>query len=113
MSSLYAKYIREREGKEIIETDDGFATYQIFDNGECYLQDIYIVPEKRNSGLATEIANKVSEIAKERGCNLLIGSVCVDDKCATRNMKVLLAYDMQVYKTAGTMIFLRKQIGEQ
>jgi ribosomal protein S18 acetylase RimI-like enzyme len=110
MKSLYAEYIAEREDKEIIETDKGFATFKIFDNKECYLQDIYIIPECRKTGLATEMTDKIVEMAKEKGCNTLVGSVCVDDKYATRNMKVFLAYGMQIYKTAGTMIFLKKDI---
>lgn len=108
--SLYAEFIKERENKEIVETENGFATYKIFENGECYLQDIYVSPEYRQSGLATTMANHICVIAKERGCNKLIGSVCVDDQSATRNMKVFLAYGMQIYKNVGSMIFLSKDL---
>jgi len=110
MMSLYSQYIKEREDKDIIETDKGFATFKIFDNGECYLQDIYIIPEYRKTHLATEMANRVSDIAREHGCKLLVGSVCTDDKYATRNMKVFLSYGMEIYKTVGTMIFLKKDL---
>jgi ribosomal protein S18 acetylase RimI-like enzyme len=109
--SLFADYIAEREDKSIIESDDGFATYKIFDNGECYLQDIYVVPSQRKSGLATIMTDRVVEIAKEHGCKTLIGSVCVDDQNCTRNMKVFLAYGMQIHKIIGTVIFLKKDIG--
>lgn len=112
MKSLYGQYLAEREDKEIIESNEGFATYKIFSNGECYLQDLYVIPEKRKSGLATEMANKVVEIAKERGCKTLIGSVCSDDKSATRNMKVFLTYGMQIHNIIGNMIFLQKNIQE-
>ncbi len=110
MKSLYGQYLAEREGKEIIESEYGFATYKFFDNGECYLQDIFIVPSVRKSGLATEMANKVVAEAKERSCHTLIGSVCVDDKNATRNISVFLAYGMQIHKIIGNMIFLNKNI---
>lgn len=110
MKSLYAQYIFERENKEIVESDKGFATYKIFDNGECYLQDLYVVPEYRKSGLATEMTDEIVLRAKEKACTLLIGSVCVDDINATRNMKVFLSYGMQIYKSMGTMIFLKKDI---
>jgi ribosomal protein S18 acetylase RimI-like enzyme len=108
--SLYAEYIKEREDKEIIETDKGFATFKCFDNKECYLQDLYVCPEYRKTKIATDMTDEVVAIARERGCSLLVGSVCVDDKYATRNMKVFLAYGMQIYKTVGTMIFLKKEI---
>ncbi len=108
--SLYAKYISEREDKEIIETDKGFATFLIYPNKECYLQDIYVLPEYRKSGYATDLADSVVLLAKEKGCNKLSGSVCSDDKNATRNMKVFLAYGMQINKVIGNMIFLIKDI---
>lgn len=108
--SLYAEYIQEREEKEIIESDKGFATFKTFDNGECYLQDLYVIPSERQTGLATQMTDKIVDIARERGCKLLVGSVCVDDKYATRNMKVFLSYGMQIYKNTGSMIFLKKDI---
>jgi GNAT superfamily N-acetyltransferase len=110
MASLYAQYIAERENKGIVESDKGFATYQMFSNGECYLQDLFVVPEHRQSHVATEMADQVVTIAKEHGCHSLIGSVCIDDREATRNLKVFLKYGMRVYKLAGTMIFLNKEI---
>ncbi len=112
MKSLYAQYIAEREDKDIIETDKGFATYRIFNNGECYLQDIFVIPSERKTGLCFKMADKIVEIAKEQACHTLVGSVCVDDKNATRNMKVLLAYDMEISKTIGNMIFFKKNILE-
>ncbi len=108
--SLYAQYLKEREDKDIIESEEGFATYKIFDNGECYLQDLFVIISKRKSGLATQMTDQIVEIAKKRGCNKLIGSVCIDDIHATRNMKVFLAYGMQINKNIGTMIFLTKDI---
>jgi GNAT superfamily N-acetyltransferase len=109
--SLYKEYLKEREDKDIVESEKGFATFKTFENGECYLQDIYVVPSERKNGVATEMANKVVEIAKERQCTLLVGSVCTEDQNATRNMKVFLAYGMEIYKNVGTMIFLKKKIG--
>lgn len=108
--SLYAEFIKEREDKEIVETENGFATYKLFDNGECYLQDIYVQPAHRKSGLATSLADTVCEIARDHGCKKLVGSVCVDDHSATRNMKVFLAYGMQIYKIVGSLILLEKDI---
>lgn len=110
MESLYAQYIKEREDKQIIESHEGFATYKIFNNGECYLQDLYVIPEKRKSGLAKEMTDAVVKIAQEQGCHTLIGSVCSEDKFCTRNMKVFLAYGMQLHKIIGNMIFLNKDI---
>ncbi len=108
--SLYADYIKEREDKEIVESDLGFATFKTFPNGECYLQDLYVAPQMRKSGLATTMTNQIVQIAKERGCHTLVGSVCTDDNNATRNMKVFLSYGMQIQRVVGNIILLNKSI---
>lgn len=110
--SLYAEYIKERENKEIIESDKGFATYKILKNGECYLQDIYVRPQYRNTELATEMTNQVYNIAKERGCTKLVGSVCVDANNCSLGMKFALKYGFLIYSIQGNMIFLVKNIGD-
>ncbi len=110
MSSLYSKYIKEREDKRIVELAHGFATYKFFDNGECYLQDIYVLPDFRQTGLAKEMADEVVRRAKEHSCHTLIGSVCIDDVHATRNMQVFLTYGMKLHKIIGTLVFLKKDL---
>ena len=108
--SLYAEYLKERENKTIIESENGFITYQIFDNGICYIQDIYVIPEMRKSGLTTSMQNAVIEIAKSKLCHTLIGSVCLDTNEPTRNLQILLNDGWQLDKIGGNMIFVHKKI---
>lgn len=107
--SLYGDYIREREGFEIVESEHGFATYLI-SGEECYIRDIYVTPEGRKSGLASQMADEISVIAKEKGCTYLLGTVSPVAKGATTSMKVLLAYGFEVFKSDSNMIYLVKGI---
>jgi len=108
--SHFANYIKEREDKQILENEKGFATYKIYDNGECYLQDIYVAPEFRKQHVGSGMVDRVSDIARKHDCHTLIGSICLDDKNATKNMQIWLGYGFQLYKNVGTMIFLRKDL---
>lgn len=111
MSSLYAQYIKEREGKEILETDKGFATFTVLNNGECYIQDIYVLPDHRQTGAASEMAARITEIAKSRDCHTLVGSVCVSTNNPTTSLKVLLAYGFKLHSVQNNnMIFLTKDL---
>ena len=65
MVSNYGKYVKEREGKEIIEGDWGFATY-LLEKDLLYVVDVYVVPEKRRKGLAKSIFNKLEIEAKNK-----------------------------------------------
>lgn len=107
--SLYGEYIRERLGKEIVEEQWGFATFSFVDDG-CYIEDIYVSPDFREQGNAAHLADRIAVIAKGRGCKYLFGSVVPSANCATRSIKVLLAYGFNVTGAKENFIIFRKEI---
>jgi len=111
--SLYSEYVKEREGLEIIESDQGFVTYQLFDK-KCYIIDIYVVPEAREKDLASKMADQVEQIAREEYCETLMGSVCLNLSHASRSMKVLMGYGMKPVRVTqhDNMVYFEKQLGD-
>jgi GNAT superfamily N-acetyltransferase len=109
MPSLRARYVKEREGFDTLETIDGFAEYKLFKD-ECYLRDIYVVPDKRKSDVATQLADRVSHIAKAHGCKFLTGSVSPQANGATESLKVLLAYGFKLRSASPELIIFSKDI---
>jgi len=107
--SLYADYIKEREGYDTIETEHGFATYLI-QGISCYLRDIYVTPSQRQSRVAWELADKVTELAKAAGCRFMTGSVSLLDPAAERNAKVLKAYGFKYNTQDGDLSLFVKEI---
>ena len=108
--SLYGDYIKERLNKHILETDRGFATYVFTDEKTVYIDDIYVCPEFRKSHEASILANKIISIAKDRGCNKLLGRVVPSTKNSTDSLKVLLAYDMKLAGSTSDFILFSKEI---
>lgn len=109
MSSLQAKYALEREGVETLEQAYGFCTYKI-SGEECYIIDIYVEPDHRKTSLASDMANVVTEIARDRGCTYLLGSVAPQANSATASLKVLLAYGFELAKAEPNAIWFTKGI---
>lgn len=109
--SLFGDYIKERQGKEILETGDGFATYYFPNPDTCYIEDIYVRPEARRTGLASKMADQIVQIAKENRCQALIGSVSVAAFGSTESLKALLAYGFELEGLKGELIYLKKDIG--
>lgn len=107
--SLWSKYLEERENKHVLETEDGFAVYQ-FNGDECYLIDIYVVPEKRKTGVAAHLADRVMHLAKVHGSKWLVGSVSPGAKNAHTSLLVLLAYGMKLTKSDKDIIYFSKGI---
>lgn len=106
----YVAYLKEREGLEVLsEPGLGFVTYKIQD-GECYLQDIYVVPEKRKSGMGSVLANVVADRAKRAGCEWLVGSVSPSAAGSHDSLLILLAYGMTLKKAEKDMVYFAKRI---
>jgi ribosomal protein S18 acetylase RimI-like enzyme len=107
--SLYADYLRERTDKRILEDEKGFVTYYFINDG-VYLEDIYVSPDYRHSGVASEMADKVAEIAKEQGCTKMFGTICPAANNSTEGLKVLLAYGFRLDSCVNNFIALKKDI---
>ncbi len=103
-------YLKERENKRVLETSDAFCVYQEYEEF-IYIVDIYVRPEKRKSGIASELADQVCEIAKKKGFKFIVGSVDVSALGATESLKVLLAYGMRVDSILNNVIYFKKDIG--
>lgn len=95
MSSLYSKYIKEREQKEIIEKDWGFVSYKI--NGpEIYLADIYVRPDQRSLGRSRELVNEVIEVGKNANCEILTANIHCADPNVNKTLIVSLHLGFEV-----------------
>jgi len=92
LSKMFDDYANERGfGPRVLETPEGFATYYI-DSDSCYIEDIYVVPEKRNKKIASSIADEITKIAKDKHITNLYGSVNKLAKSAQASREVLTSY---------------------
>lgn len=74
MKSLYARYIFEIEGIESVETDKYFFNFAMIEN-EFHVYEIYVLPEFRSSAVSVELADRIENLAAEKGAALLVGFV--------------------------------------
>ena len=111
VKSLYAQYLAERCGHSIIETDEGFATYEI-DGSVLYIRDIFVIQDARRQGLASQIADQVCDLARAKGCTVLIGTIDPTTHGAHESLLGLLAYGMRLSHLSGALIVLKKDLTE-
>lgn len=108
---MYAGYLMEKTDYQIVETNEGFATYRYLEDQKAvYIVDIYIVPDLRKKGVASTIADNIVEAARIKGCTKLLGSVVPSNKNSTSSLKVLLAYGMSLESSSGDFILFKKDI---
>lgn len=106
---MWAEYIKEREGFEVLETDHGVATYRILGE-ECYIKDIFVLKEHRHSGVASKIGDHITEIAIANGCKKLSGTVVPSLNGSSGSLLGLLKYGFKLHSSTQDLIVLVKEI---
>lgn len=107
--SMYADYIKEREGMEIMEDDRGFCSY-LFADTACYIKDVYVKPEYRAQGVWKEYADTITLIAKAYGYKVLQGSVDKRTRGADRSKAMLESYGMKYFTSVNGIDYYEKEI---
>lgn len=107
--SLYSEYVKERLNKEVIENENGFATYLFMDDG-VYVEEIFVRKEYRNKGIAKEMLDQISVIAKNKGYKKMIGSVVPSTNGATHSLQAAFAYGFKLDSCRQGIIVYTKEI---
>jgi len=108
---LYAEYIKEREGMDLIEKEYGFCTYKVI-NEYIYLADIYIKKEMRKNNLARVLTNEVEAIGIDNNCKFILGSFCLDTNNWRSGKALVKSLGFKYYEKQKktNMIYVIKEI---
>lgn len=111
MQSKRALYIKEREGKETIETECGFIEFLYTpQRKEMYITDMYILESYRKLGKGERLYYKVEEEARERNCDYIIASYDVNTKGWQITRDALVKRGFTSYVMQDNFITLRKDL---
>ena len=108
--SLWAQYYAEREGRETLEVPGGFTTYSFPDDDTCYIIDMFVERSQRRSGLAWDMAEQISQQARDRGCKVLYTSVDPNASGTRQSLLAILSYGFELSHIAEPLIFLKKEL---
>lgn len=98
--SLYARYIKEREGLNCIEREYGFCTWAVSpDQQELHIHEMFIVPERRRRGLATALIKELESEFKARGGKVLVSFLDQRAKGWEISRDVQIAYGFKFFRT--------------
>ena len=107
--SLFGEYIKERLNKDIVEDENGFATYYFVKDG-IYLEDMYVLPSHRKTFYPKHLADKVASIGKEKGFNKMFTTVVPSTNNATVSLKACISYGFKLHSCEQNLIILVKEL---
>lgn len=108
--SMYADYLQEFSGDNILETEEGFVTWRYVNLTTVYLVDIYVKPEFRFQDVASKFSEHVVNEAKKEACSEMMGTVYCQAKNPDQSIKVLMAHGMKVKSANNDVIVFVKRI---
>lgn len=106
---LYADYLKEREGMNLIVSEAGFISYCVLDS-QLFIGDLYVDQAARRSGEGKALIKEVEKIALESGCSFIFGIVRMTALQANEVLKIFLLNGAEVFKVEGQNIFVRREI---
>lgn len=95
--NLYAQYLKEREGKEVIEKGTGFCIYEIH-SPHVYISDVFVQKEYRNFGIASSLIEEVVQKAKKENCKYALTSFCLKANGWNISRKVMKKLGFKFYR---------------
>jgi hypothetical protein len=108
--TLYANYINEREGFEVLETTKAFVLYKI-KKDECFISHAYTHSEARCQNEMSKLIYDLEDISFKRGCSRISASIDLRDKNASRTLLASLKYGFKVILAENGIMIIEKPIG--
>lgn len=93
--TLYAKYIKEREGGFLLENEFGFISYKFVDQ-ECFIMNMYIEQSEQAKGHGRALIAKLNKIAGDADCNVISANVHLWDEHSSETLAAALATGFKV-----------------
>jgi len=107
--SLYQDYKSEILGSVFINHDHGFLEY-IISGKECFIRELYIEPDFRESGLGSELANKLMKIAQGYECETITCQTELDQINPETAVKAILGYGFKIHSAADNKIYYYMEV---
>jgi GNAT superfamily N-acetyltransferase len=107
--NLWESYYSERYGANTVSTEHGFIVYLI-NAPVCIVWEIFIVKEKRQSGLGKMLVNQVETLAKLDGCTRLLAQIEVFSATANEALLGAMHVGFRLQELEGNRIILAKQL---
>lgn len=108
--NLYAEYLKEREGRQLISLPEGFVTFSKMNDDTYYLADMYVQPQFRKQGIAWKLNDLLSDVARKDHATKLLTSVCTTANGVTESLHVVLAGGFRFSSASGNMLFFVKDL---
>lgn len=109
MASLYAQYSKERSDVDIYEDECGFFSYKRMEDG-IYLEDMYIIPERRGEKLSLRYISILEQICISNGISKIFSTIDCEANNFNHSLLAALHRGFKVLSADQNIIYIIKEI---
>lgn len=108
--SAWARYRAEMGSTEFLERAEGFISYSHVSSECTYIEDLFVEPDHRKKGIASELVAEVEKIAKLSGSKFMMVSVDLTVLTIPGNLIAALSMGAIPFKAHDNKIWLKRSI---
>lgn len=102
---MFEAYVKEREGATLLKHEHGFGIYKPWNDEWAYLQDVYVQPTYRRTGVGAEIVAQAIELAVKSKKKALIANTDMRAAGVETSIKSALGVGFKVLKIEPDIIW--------
>ena len=103
--SYWKHYFKETRGWETLETEYGFATYEIGE--DCiFVHHSFVRPDVRDKGIGKKLMFEISKVAKEHGKDMLRCAINLNANDCDKNLLRYLHNGAKVWSIEHPFIYI-------
>jgi GNAT superfamily N-acetyltransferase len=111
MISQYARYIKERQNIDAIESEIGFVHFRVVGE-ECFIVDMFVEPEFRGKSKGRKILNDLKCAAIEKGASVITANIHLKITGANETLLAAQACGFEVTSAQNDILLISKVIKE-
>lgn len=108
-NTLYAKYIKERKGVEVLEGFDFFIMYSV-SGEELFIDEMFVDQPQRSIGKGKSAIGQLVEIAKQNNCKVITANVHLWDSGCNNTLTAALLTGFEVKAAQNNIILISKSV---
>ena len=107
--TLYAKYILERDGQNIIEDGDGFIIYKV-SGAECFIVEMFVNKEARRAGHGRSLIERLASLVPE--CTIMTANIWPHKPGSSDALLGALRVGFEVKRADAGVLLIAKDLME-
>lgn len=110
-NSNYGRYIKEREGLDVLEGDNYFIIYKM-NESQCFIYDMWVDPECREQGKGTKAISRLEQLMLNLQRSVILADIYLKDPNHKTTLMAAFSWGFNIVEANNNFISIARNIKE-